>query len=225
MQGFAAALGPTERHFLGVARSLTGRRLARAARSARRGGRDGHGAARYCVGGPGARACRPRASGSTRRRPICRRRCARTCADPSSLTDMDAAAARLADAVARRRAASRSSATTTWTAPPPQRCCTACSRRSGTAARIYIPDRIFEGYGPNPEAIDRLIDGGATLIVCVDCGSTSFEALERAQRARRRRDRARPPPGRRGAAAGGGGRQSEPPRRHLRRRGIWPPSG
>ena len=51
----------------------------------------------------------------------------------------------------------------------------------GTAPRIYIPDRIFEGYGPNPEAIDTLIDGGAKLIVCVDCGSTSFDALQRAK--------------------------------------------
>ncbi|HEX2255241.1 MAG TPA: DHH family phosphoesterase, partial [Afifellaceae bacterium] len=52
----------------------------------------------------------------------------------------------------------------------------------GLAPRIYIPDRIFEGYGPNPEAVDRLADEGATLIVTVDCGSTSFEALERARR-------------------------------------------
>ena len=51
----------------------------------------------------------------------------------------------------------------------------------GSPPRIYIPDRIFEGYGPNPEAVDKLIDGGATLIVCVDCGSTSFDALQRAK--------------------------------------------
>ena len=44
-------------------------------------------------------------------------------------------------------------------------------------ANIYIPDRIFEGYGPNPAAINQLIDGGARLIVTVDCGSTSHEAL------------------------------------------------
>ncbi|MFK0165385.1 single-stranded-DNA-specific exonuclease RecJ [Rhizobium sp. NPDC090279] len=48
----------------------------------------------------------------------------------------------------------------------------------GVAASIYIPDRIFEGYGPNPTAIGQLIDNGATLIVTVDCGSTSFESLE-----------------------------------------------
>ncbi|SCB41755.1 single-stranded-DNA-specific exonuclease [Rhizobium multihospitium] len=48
----------------------------------------------------------------------------------------------------------------------------------GVPASIYIPDRIFEGYGPNPTAIGQLIDSGATLIVTVDCGSTSFESLE-----------------------------------------------
>lgn len=47
----------------------------------------------------------------------------------------------------------------------------------GVEARIYIPDRIFEGYGPNPTAIGQLIDDGASLIVTVDCGSTSLEAL------------------------------------------------
>ena len=45
---------------------------------------------------------------------------------------------------------------------------------------IYIPDRVFEGYGPNPAAIDELAKKGASLIVCVDCGSTSFAALEEA---------------------------------------------
>ncbi|AVA21429.1 MULTISPECIES: single-stranded-DNA-specific exonuclease RecJ [unclassified Rhizobium] len=51
----------------------------------------------------------------------------------------------------------------------------------GVPASIYIPDRIFEGYGPNPTAINQLIDNGATLIVTVDCGSTSFESLEAAK--------------------------------------------
>jgi single-stranded-DNA-specific exonuclease len=51
----------------------------------------------------------------------------------------------------------------------------------GVPATIYIPDRIFEGYGPNPTAINQLIDNGARLIVTVDCGSTSYEALEAAR--------------------------------------------
>ena len=51
----------------------------------------------------------------------------------------------------------------------------------GVQAEIYIPDRIFEGYGPNPNAIGQLIDRGAQLIVTVDCGSTSHESLAVAQ--------------------------------------------
>lgn len=49
---------------------------------------------------------------------------------------------------------------------------------------IYIPDRIFEGYGPNPAAIRQLIADGANLIVTVDCGSTSHEALAAAEEER-----------------------------------------
>ncbi|MFB2608133.1 NosD domain-containing protein, partial [Rhizobium phaseoli] len=33
----------------------------------------------------------------------------------------------------------------------------------GVKANIYIPDRIFEGYGPNPAAINQLIDNGDGL--------------------------------------------------------------
>jgi len=51
----------------------------------------------------------------------------------------------------------------------------------GVTAEIYIPDRIFEGYGPNPAAINQLIDNGAKLIVTVDCGSTSHESLQAAR--------------------------------------------
>lgn len=51
----------------------------------------------------------------------------------------------------------------------------------GVSAEIYIPDRVFEGYGPNAGAIRQLIANGAQLIVTVDCGSTSHEALEAAR--------------------------------------------
>jgi single-stranded-DNA-specific exonuclease len=42
---------------------------------------------------------------------------------------------------------------------------------------IYIPDRIFEGYGPNPAAMEELVRRGAKLIVTVDCGTNSAVAL------------------------------------------------
>jgi single-stranded-DNA-specific exonuclease len=47
---------------------------------------------------------------------------------------------------------------------------------------IHIPDRLFEGYGPNVEAVRSLAARGATLLVTVDCGTTSGEPLAEAQK-------------------------------------------
>ena len=44
---------------------------------------------------------------------------------------------------------------------------------------IHIPDRLFEGYGPNAEAVRALAGQGATLLVTVDCGTTSHEPLRK----------------------------------------------
>ncbi len=46
---------------------------------------------------------------------------------------------------------------------------------------IHIPDRLFEGYGPNVDAVRALAARGATLMVCVDCGTTSIEPLQKAK--------------------------------------------
>jgi single-stranded-DNA-specific exonuclease len=54
-------------------------------------------------------------------------------------------------------------------------------RGCGIEPIIYIPDRLFEGYGPNIEAVRALAERGATLLVCVDCGTTSMEALAEAK--------------------------------------------
>ena len=54
-------------------------------------------------------------------------------------------------------------------------------RHQGLDPTVYIPDRLFEGYGPNVEAMRKLAGDGARLIVTVDCGSTSFDALAEAQ--------------------------------------------
>lgn len=45
----------------------------------------------------------------------------------------------------------------------------------------YIPHRIDEGYGLNPEAIEHLVAQGAQLIVSVDCGITALEPALRAK--------------------------------------------
>jgi single-stranded-DNA-specific exonuclease len=52
----------------------------------------------------------------------------------------------------------------------------------GVPYEIYIPDRIFEGYGPNSEAIRGLAAKGATLLVTVDCGTASHEPIAEARR-------------------------------------------
>lgn len=46
-----------------------------------------------------------------------------------------------------------------------------------TAARIYIPDRLTEGYGPNAPALLRLKSEGIALVVTVDCGIAAHDAL------------------------------------------------
>ncbi|WP_321449917.1 single-stranded-DNA-specific exonuclease RecJ [uncultured Cohaesibacter sp.] len=99
--------------------------------------------------------------------------------DPSTMTDMDKAADRIVHAIQNREkiaifgdydvdGATSSALMALFL------------RHCGCEATIYIPDRIFEGYGPNPDAMDQLIEQGHTLILTLDCGSTSFDALQRA---------------------------------------------
>ena len=52
----------------------------------------------------------------------------------------------------------------------------------GVPYEIYIPDRIFEGYGPNSEAIRGLASRGARLLITVDCGTASHEPIAEARR-------------------------------------------
>ena len=51
----------------------------------------------------------------------------------------------------------------------------------GVAARLYIPDRNQEGYGPNAPAMRQLADEGIQLVVTVDCGMMAHEALAAAR--------------------------------------------
>jgi single-stranded-DNA-specific exonuclease len=55
-------------------------------------------------------------------------------------------------------------------------------RHCGLHALIHIPDRLFEGYGPNAEAVRALAARGASLLVAVDCGTTSHEPLLEARK-------------------------------------------
>ena len=50
-------------------------------------------------------------------------------------------------------------------------------RAVGSELRVYIPDRIREGYGPNAPALLRLKQEGIDLVITVDCGTMAHKAL------------------------------------------------
>src|SRR5665213_1793553 len=101
--------------------------------------------------------------------------------DPHVLTEMETASARLADAVTRGESvaifgdydvdgATASALLARYL------------RQCGLDPIVHIPDRIFEGYGPNVDAIRSFAERGARLLVTVDCGTTSIEALGEAKK-------------------------------------------
>lgn len=99
--------------------------------------------------------------------------------DPRSLRDMQTAAARFLNAVQSGEkiavfgdydvdGGASSALLLTWL------------RQMGHPATLYIPDRIDEGYGPNAPAMAALAaDHG--LIICVDCGTLSHDAIAAAK--------------------------------------------
>ncbi|PZQ46702.1 MAG: single-stranded-DNA-specific exonuclease RecJ [Rhodovulum sulfidophilum] len=95
--------------------------------------------------------------------------------DPSRLRDMDRAAERL-------RAAARNAERIAIFADydvdggASAALLIAWLRAQGVAATLYIPDRIDEGYGPNVPAM-RALGAEHDLILCVDCGTLSFEPI------------------------------------------------
>ncbi len=100
--------------------------------------------------------------------------------DPSIFRDMETAAERLADAVL------SGEAVTVFGDYDVDGATSAALmirvlRDLGLSPSAYIPDRLMEGYGPSGEALVRIAQGGATLIVTVDCGAQAFEALAMAK--------------------------------------------
>jgi single-stranded-DNA-specific exonuclease len=104
----------------------------------------------------------------------------RSMPDPNVLTAMPEAATRIADAMTRGESiaifgdydvdgATSAAALARFL------------RQGGVEPMIHIPDRLFEGYGPNVEAVRTLAERGATLLVTVDCGTTSIEPLAEAK--------------------------------------------
>jgi single-stranded-DNA-specific exonuclease len=101
--------------------------------------------------------------------------------DPDTVSDMAPASQRLADAIERGEPVAIfgdydvDGATSTAVLAR-------FLRHGGVDPLIHIPDRIFEGYGPNVEAVRALAQRGATLLVTVDCGTTSIAPIEEARR-------------------------------------------
>jgi single-stranded-DNA-specific exonuclease len=96
--------------------------------------------------------------------------------DPDRLVDMAAAAERLADAVARGETVA------VFGDYDVDGACSAALltvflRGLGCTVLPYVPDRLREGYGPNAAALVTLVQRGARLVVCVDCGTAAGEAL------------------------------------------------
>ncbi len=96
--------------------------------------------------------------------------------DPSSFVDMDLGARRLADALEQGvptvvfadydvDGASSAALLVRW------------FRAMGAELPIYVPDRLTEGFGPTPAAFRRLHEGGARLVVTVDCGAAALDAI------------------------------------------------
>jgi len=87
--------------------------------------------------------------------------------DPFTVTQMEIAAKRIADAAVRGEKVAifgdydvdgaTSAALLAWHL-----------RHCGLDPLIHIPDRLFEGYGPNTEAVRALAAKGATLLITVD---------------------------------------------------------
>ena len=100
--------------------------------------------------------------------------------DPSRFKDMDVAAERMAAAI---RAGETIAVYGDYDVDGATS--TALLARFGRAAgvplRIYVPDRITEGYGPNSAAMERLAGEGVTLTICVDCGTTAHAPLQAAK--------------------------------------------
>ncbi len=100
--------------------------------------------------------------------------------DPSSMQDMDKAAALIMDVVQAKRkitvfadydvdGGSSAAQLIRW------------GRGFGVEIGLYVPDRVKEGYGPSVEAFEQLKSEGNDLVITVDCGAAAQSALEAAE--------------------------------------------
>ncbi len=175
----AAALNDKERYFLGVDKSATGR--------AWRDRLDERGVARALtiaqrLGTPEllARVLAGRGVEADEAEAFLDPTIKRMLPDPHTLTEMQAASARIAHAIEKGESVAifgdydvDGATASTLLAYYLRRC--------GLDPIVHIPDRIFEGYGPNVNAIRSFAERGVKLLVTVDCGTTSMEPLTEAK--------------------------------------------
>ena len=101
--------------------------------------------------------------------------------DPHSVTDMAIAARRIADAVTQSESVAIFGDYDVDGATASGLLCRYL-KQCGLDPIVHIPDRIFEGYGPNIDAIRSFAERGAKLLITADCGVTSFEPLAEARK-------------------------------------------
>ena len=100
--------------------------------------------------------------------------------DPSTMQDMNKAAALIMDAVQAKQkitvfadydvdGGTSAAQLIKW------------GRGFGVEIGLYVPDRVKEGYGPSVEAFKQLKSEGNDLVVTVDCGAAAQTALEAAK--------------------------------------------
>ncbi len=101
--------------------------------------------------------------------------------DPSHLLDMDKAVKRLVTAINKKQKIA-----IFGDYDVDGSCASALLHRYFSSLKneplIYIPDRIDEGYGPNPKAMQTLKEQGIDLVITVDCGCVAFDAMEEAKK-------------------------------------------
>src|SRR5215471_11251301 len=176
----ALSLKNLDRHFLGVERTLTGRAWLERL--------DGRGSARalaiaqrYGVDELLARIIAGRDVDVDQVDNFLDPTIKRLMPDPYTLTDMEAAATRIADGITRGESIAIFGDYDVDGATASALLCRYL-RHCELDPIVHIPDRIFEGYGPNVDAIRSFAERSVKLLITVDCGVTSLEPLAEAKR-------------------------------------------
>lgn len=97
--------------------------------------------------------------------------------DPSVLTDMDKAVSLILDAIQAEKkivlfsdydvdGGTSAAQMIRW------------GRGIGYEFGLHVPDRIRDGYGPSRKAFETLQEGGADLVITLDCGAAAQDALK-----------------------------------------------